>query len=146
MQQRTEWTEGLCVGVDQIDEEHKHFIRILDRFNHAETQGLPADELYAMLVEVVLYTEEHFTNEEALMEAVGYPAADEHRMQHDLAETEVHRLASGTASEEEIRKTLGRFILNWLILHIQSSDQKFGAWLREAGHAPVHGAAAVAVG
>ncbi|HYH38369.1 MAG TPA: bacteriohemerythrin [Azospirillum sp.] len=131
--QRTQWTEVLSVGVDQIDEEHRHFIRLLDRFNHAETQGLHEAELYAMLAEVVLYTEQHFTNEEGLMRASGYPFLDQHHMMHDMAEQEVHRLASGTASEEEIRDTLGRFMLNWLVLHIQSADRKFGEWLRETG-------------
>jgi len=132
-QQRTQWTDVLSVGVDQIDEEHRHFIRLLDRFNHAETRGLPEADLYAMLAEVVLYTEEHFTNEEGLMEAAGYPFVDQHRMMHDMAEAEVHRLASGTASEEEIRDVLGRFMLNWLVLHIQSADRKFGQWLQERG-------------
>lgn len=132
-QQPTVWTEVLAVGVDQIDEEHRHFIRLLDRFNHAETRGLPEAELYAMLAEVVLYTEEHFTNEEGLMQAAGYPFVNEHRMMHDMAEAEVHRLASGSASEEEIRDVLGRFLLNWLMLHIQSADRKFGLWLRENG-------------
>jgi len=129
--QPTRWTELLSVGVESIDAEHRHFIRLLDRFNHSETRGLPESELYAMLAEVVLYTEEHFTNEEALMQAAGYPFLDSHRMQHDLAEHEVHRLASGTASEEEIRDVLGRFMLNWLVLHIQSADRKFGHWLAE---------------
>ncbi|HYG85749.1 MAG TPA: bacteriohemerythrin [Azospirillum sp.] len=137
MDHQTQWTEVLSVGVGQIDEEHKHFIRLLDRFNHSETRGLPESELYAMLAEVMLYTEEHFTNEEALMQAAGYPFVNEHRMQHDLAENEVHRLASGSASEEEIRKILGRFLLNWLILHIQSADRKFGLWLKEQGRGPV---------
>jgi len=138
-QQRTQWTEVLSVGVDQIDEEHRHFIRLLDRFNHAETRGVPEAELYAMLAEVVLYTEEHFTNEEGLMQAAGYPFVNEHRMMHDMAEHEVHRLASGTASEEEIREALGRFMLNWLMLHIQSADRKFGQWVKENGMPhPVH--------
>jgi len=130
-QHTTQWTEVLSVGVGQIDQEHRHFIRLLDRFNHAETRGLPQADLYAMLAEVVLYTEEHFTNEEGLMQDAGYPFLDQHRMMHDMAETEVHRLASGDASEEEIRDTLGRFLLNWLVLHIQSADRKFGQWLLE---------------
>ncbi|PWC32144.1 bacteriohemerythrin [Azospirillum sp. TSO22-1] len=129
----TQWTEVLSVGVDQIDEEHQHFIRLLDRFNHAETRSLPEAELYAMLAEVVLYTEQHFTNEEGLMRDAGYPFLDQHHMMHDIAEQEVHRLASGTASEEEIREVLGRFMLNWLVLHIQSADRKFGEWLQETG-------------
>ena len=132
-QHKTPWTELLSVGVDQIDAEHRHFLRLLDRFNHAETRSLPEADLYAMLAEVVLYTEEHFTNEEALMQEAGYPFVGEHRMMHDMAEAEVHRLASGTASEEEIRDVLGRFMLNWLVLHIQSADRKFGAWLQERG-------------
>lgn len=133
---RGHWTEVLSVGIDVVDEEHQHFIRLLDRFNHADTRGLPEAELYAMLAEVVLYTEQHFTNEEGLMEVAGYPFLDQHRMMHDTAEAEVHRLASGAASEEEIRDTLGRFILNWLVLHIQSADRKFGEWLRETGQIP----------
>lgn len=126
-----QWTEVPSVGIDQIDEEHQHFIRLLDRFNHAETRGLPEAELYAMLAEVVLYTEEHFTNEEALMQEAGYPFVSQHRMMHDMAEAEVHRLASGSATEEEIRDVLGRFMLNWLLLHIKSADSKFGVWLQE---------------
>lgn len=119
------------VGIDAIDAEHREFVRLLDRFN---AEGTPDGETVGqMLAETLLYTETHFTNEELVMRTARHPAYDDHKAMHDLAEAEMHRLAEDGASEEEIRDVLGRFILNWFLLHIKTADQKLADWLRETG-------------
>ncbi|MCW2242283.1 bacteriohemerythrin [Azospirillum canadense] len=119
------------VGIDAIDAEHREFVRLLDRFNG---EGTPDGETIGqMLAETLLYTETHFTNEEIVMQEAGYPLHADHKAMHDRAEAEMHRLAEDKASEEEIRHVLGRFILNWFLLHIRSADQKLANWLQETG-------------
>lgn len=119
------------VGIALIDEEHRHFVSLLDRFN--EKRLPPGACVGDMLAEVLVYTETHFTNEEIVMRDAGYPLYHLHKEQHDLAEAEMHRLTADGVSEEEIRTVLGRFIRNWFLLHIQSADMKLADWMRENG-------------
>lgn len=127
------WNDRWSVGIDGIDEEHRYFIHLLDQFNDDGSGGLSGQRLRDMAAELLTYTEEHFTNEEKVMEAAGYPLYDDHRYQHDLAEDEIRHTMNTPMPEAEFRAFLGRFMLNWLVLHIQSSDQKLSAWLRENG-------------
>jgi len=120
------------VGVDAVDDEHREFVRLLDRFN---VEGTPHGQtIHQMLAELLRYADTHFTNEEVVMREAGYPGYWDHKDMHDRAEAEMHRLADQNASEEEIRRVLGRFILNWFLLHIQSADQKLANWFQETGN------------
>lgn len=125
------WNACWSVGIDGIDEEHRYFIYLLNQFNGDGSDALSGDRLRAMAGELLTYTEEHFTNEEKVMEAAGYPLYEDHKYQHDLAEDEIRHAIASTMPEQEFRAFLGRFMLNWLVLHIQSSDQKLSAWLHE---------------
>lgn len=133
MDEQEEWSECWSVGIDGIDEEHRYFIYLLNLFNDTGDDALTGERLHEVVGELLTYTEEHFTNEEKVMEAAGYPLYEDHKEQHDLAEDEIRHLMTGAVSDSQVRAFLGRFMLNWLVLHIQSSDQKLSGWLRDNG-------------
>jgi hemerythrin len=87
-----------------------------------------------LLHTLVDYTREHFTAEEAMMEAAGYPSLAAHRIKHnDLTkqvEEYVNRYESGDVT---LSIQLSCFLSDWLTKHIQSTDQEYGPWLNEHG-------------
>lgn len=80
------WEELLAVGVDIIDEDHRHAVDLLNRLDEADDADFPA--LFNLLVE---HLAEHFGHEEALMDKYGFFAAAVHKSEH----ARVLREASG---------------------------------------------------
>jgi len=117
------WTPQLSIGVDEIDEDHKKLIIILnmaiESMNHPENDGI---EFANIFEKMSIYTQHHFHREEALMKACNYPHTDNHKSVHALLIKEINHknkiFKKGKLSAED----LVEFLLNWLIDHIADSD------------------------
>lgn len=115
------WDDKLSVGIEQMDDDHKGLIALL---NELSETGLATNEVDAILGKLINYTVYHFRREETVMEACGYPHVDAHR--------KVHRHIAATASQfaEEWRKDesaeliqeLLEFLRTWLVDHIMQND------------------------
>ena len=68
-----EWTDELSVGIQEIDDQHRLLVSILNKLHTAmyEHQGKEVAE--KILNELVDYTKIHFAVEESLMRVLGYP-------------------------------------------------------------------------
>ena len=70
------FTDKYITGIELVDEEHKHLFDIIRDTNdviHAELLHDKYDEIIRLLSELREYTETHFSDEEKLMEKIGYP-------------------------------------------------------------------------
>ena len=83
-----------------------------------------------MINEIVEYIQDHFKNEEALMQNEQYPELDEHKIEHRTLIEEVavfkERLLNNFFDG---RQDFYRFLREWLLNHILESDKKFGAYV-----------------
>ena len=71
----------------------------------------------------------HFTHEEALMEASGYPGLQQHVELHEKLAGQVSAfLVSGIDWPEERVRQLRSFLNKWLVAHIITHDLHFGRW------------------
>ncbi len=78
---RLEWDEGLSVGVEEIDVQHRQVIRRLRRMMEFAAEGKTA-ELRTSLRFLDRYVAEHFAHEERWMAEHGYPGALDHQRAH----------------------------------------------------------------
>lgn len=76
-----EWDEGLSVGVEEIDVQHRQLLRRLRGLTTAAAEGR-ADELRAAFRFLERYVVEHFATEERWMADHGYPGLREHARGH----------------------------------------------------------------
>jgi hemerythrin len=80
---------------------------------------------------LVRYTERHFAREEKLLDETGYPAATQHRRQHEALTYQVlevqREFAAGTSAT--ISADVLRFLRHWLLDHISLDDKKYGPHL-----------------
>lgn len=123
------WTNALLLGVDEVDAEHRYYFEILHRFNKARADGCDPRRLRTLLNDLLAYIEMHFSNEEAVMRAAGYPALDRHIVAHRGAAEAIQTLSSRNPSDDEVNEFLNSFLSRWLVNHIQSEDRAFGDWL-----------------
>ena len=128
------WRAALAVGHPEIDRQHEELfaraqvlVEALARADRAEV-GRQLDFLGS-------YVLDHFTAEEQLMSASGYPGRGVHKAEHDRFVRDYRALRSLVARhgpvpalEVKARTWLG----DWLERHVSGSDQRLGAHLSAA--------------
>lgn len=128
MSKETEWKKQFNIGVDSIDNAHRKLFSIvrklcyLNEIEHngqwACAEGIKYFKSYAI---------EHFTDEEAYMQSIGYRGYEMHKRLHDdmryktLPALEKDLSESGY-SQEAIHHFLG-ICLGWLTAHIMIEDR-----------------------
>jgi len=78
-----QWREALSVHNDAIDRDHRWLIELVDRIQSLILRHASLARLTLALDELARYTEEHFTREEAIQRAAGYPHLGEHHRAHE---------------------------------------------------------------
>ena len=129
------WSEKLSVGVKQLDDDHKKLVGMVNQLYDAIQSGHGKDSLGKILAELITYTTVHFAREEKFFAQTNYADTAAHKKQHDDLTKQVLDVqqkykagVSGTLSLEVMN-----FLKNWLITHIQGSDQKYGPYLNSKG-------------
>jgi len=78
------WTDKPSVDVKSIDDQHTVLFETISDLHVAMLKGQSRSVVGTLLRTLVAYTREHFTAEEAMMEAAKYPALAAHRIKHTL--------------------------------------------------------------
>lgn len=125
------WSEDLSVGNKFIDDDHKKLVAMVNSFHDAMEQGRGNDVIGKVLHNLVIYTKEHFSREEAEMQRIKYPKYLAHKLEHDKLIKEVADLQTGfTSGKTMLTMKISKFLRDWLLTHIKQTDQQ----LAEALH------------
>ncbi|UCG69482.1 MAG: hemerythrin family protein [Thermoplasmata archaeon] len=79
------------------------------------------------------YGRMHFSTEEEYMAKYDYPGLEQQIMQHEKFNNTTAKLIKQLESEKDMESfasSVQRFLIDWLILHIKTSDRKFGEYLK----------------
>lgn len=104
--------------IQTIDSEHQVQIYLLNALRHGVEKGRDVTEIRQQLTD---YCKTHFLSEELLMRLHGYPAFDEHVIDHEQLLDALDGLV-GIAEVEALS--------SFLLRHIKQQDAKFHAYLR----------------
>ncbi len=125
------WNKRFSTGVQEIDEQHQYLLNLIDRIENA-VREYNSKEIVDVMLDMKLYAEVHFSEEEELMRKVGYPKLEPHIQRHKqfiskadqfLDELELTPLA---VTSEAIR-----FLRDWLVTHIQTVDADYARFIRK---------------
>ena len=81
------------------------------------------------------YCSSHFSAEEKLMRAVGYPEVDSHAGLHQTFTTEFESIAGRVRTSGPsgaLTLELQQLIAGWLVMHIRACDTKVAAFVKTA--------------
>lgn len=127
------FTDDCILGVDAIDNEHRHLFDILNNAMDMLQDEYTADhysDIKILLEELEDYADQHFTHEEKYMEEICDPELILQRPQHMyFREKIMDFLLVNIDDEEEQRDTLKEivnFLARWLYRHIIGSDSMIG--------------------
>ncbi len=147
-----EWSESMSVGVRLLDDDNKRIIGIINQLHECVQHGSPTDVLDEIFDSLIAYFEFHFSREEKVIEACGYPHAKIHQEEHVVFTEHMYKLrgrqlrGTGPAIDNE----LVDYLKNWLNHHILILDMgyqsyvldhpmaekvawTFGSWFEEEG-------------
>ena len=131
---KVEWQEYLSVGVVEIDHQHKF---LFDKFNAllaAYEKGYGADDVQRLFAFLGAYVIIHFSDEERLMQRVGFPDFLSHRELHQAFTLQVAELNERLINEgptQSLLSTICLTINGWLIEHISVKDRALGRFAKD---------------
>lgn len=136
---KVEWQDAYCIGVEEIDMQHRKLLSVVNEFYDVAT-GHPADYLVKVgrcLKKLADYTHYHFNSEEVLMERYQFPNIGQHKGEHtsfisQLSAT-VPKIASGN---QEAGQQLYEFLLDWVVNHIAHSDKIWAEYVIAIQNSP----------
>ena len=130
-----DWSPELSVGFEEIDDDHKKLIEMLNALSDAATEakGNRADAVVGQVLnELLSYTMWHFRHEERLMQTHGYPDFFEHKTQHgDLGEQATGLQKRFQDGNLDVAGEVLPFLKSWLADHILGTDKKLAAFLND---------------
>ena len=119
------WSEDLSVGLEEIDEQHKILINLINRlFNEAILKRADKALISDILDELIQYTIVHFAVEESLFRIFDYPDSEAHQEHHNQLKNEVVNFRKKFQDDTPIDIELMSFLKKWITLHIMKDDRK----------------------
>jgi len=121
------WNENFETGIEEIDEQHKTLIMLLNKLANSLTQDetFEIEETFAELAEYAKY---HFESEEAIWKKYIHEQSliDEHKDSHDSFLPEVIKIKEENShkSIHEIIEEILLFLIRWLAFHIIDEDKR----------------------
>jgi hemerythrin len=128
------WNESWLIGVQEVDAQHKQLVSLVNQLHQAMSQGKGKEVLGGILDSLILYTQQHFSAEERMLEQNQYPDLLEHKRQHVALTKKVvdfqQEFKGGTMG---MSLDIMQFLKTWLQSHILGTDVKYVPLLHSKG-------------
>ncbi|MDX2368939.1 MAG: bacteriohemerythrin, partial [Colwellia sp.] len=118
------WNEGMSVGIDAIDEDHKKIIAILAKLTSAEYGETSEQTINAIFTELEHYVILHFAREEALLEQACYAELKAHKANHLKFIEQLPKLKQEWLTKDCLASSekITTFLHKWIVNHILVDD------------------------
>lgn len=121
-----EWSKEFSVGIEEIDEQHKLLVELLNATHAAIQQRRSSEMTKEILGKLIDYAKLHFAVEESLMRLLNYADYEEHKEQHRILMENIGDLSKKLESGKmAVGFELQHFLRNWLIKHILENDKRY---------------------
>lgn len=121
------WTKFFSTGINYVDRQHKQLINIANEFHEHVINNANKSSLFSTLNKLIAYAEEHFRDEELVMEKANINSEhlERHKKLHEELTLSVFELNSELErGEKKTIQDIENFLDEWLIKHILEEDRK----------------------
>lgn len=122
-----QWDETMSVGVEELDEQHRQLIRLINEA-YAAVQRHDERRLDILLAQMDDYARLHFATEEDYMVRCDYPDLADHRERHDTFSADVADFRKNRFERTNLSQIFV-YLSRWLTTHILSEDKKYSGFL-----------------
>lgn len=120
-----EWNDGLSVGIEALDNDHKKLLEIINNLSLHIENGLTEENINDVFDNLTQYGVKHFYREESFMQKCHYDKYDEHILQHQGFVDEIPKLKKRLLNAKDnfvIQQEINTYLVEWLIKHIINED------------------------
>lgn len=130
------WTDAYLVGYAPMDKTHREFVEIVGAMLTAPDKALPG-----YFQALIKHCEEHFSQEERLMNSTDFPATECHTNEHNAVLTSIREVAAyieGGGEAIEARR-LATELARWFPGHTDYLDASLAQWVvkKKIGGVPI---------
>jgi hemerythrin len=125
-----QWRNEFSVGNVLIDDDHRQLIKMVNALSAAAEQNNDTAIQEKPLDDLINFTQAHFRNEENEMARIEYAGLAEHKREHEKLFTE---LKTYIDKESGLGQQMAKFLKDWVLYHIQHSDQHMGEAMSKSG-------------
>ncbi|MBI5109224.1 MAG: hemerythrin family protein [Rhodocyclales bacterium] len=120
---KADWSPAIETGLPEIDDQHRQLFELAATFR-GEGDQIRVMRALSMLAE---YASTHLRDEEAMLQAIGYPALESHREQHRLFRAMLSALLdeSRHLTLDQIATRIEELINGWFYRHILTVDAEY---------------------
>jgi hemerythrin-like metal-binding protein len=136
-----QWNDNLCVGVAEIDEQHRILVNTLNEAHAKLCDDSSPEQFEQITRDLLSYALYHFETEEEIMKRLGYAEekTDEchrHLQEHrNFSATVVNARENLKSGKPVDRRQLLSFLNDWLVNHILKTDKLLARFVHEKeGH------------
>lgn len=130
---RSPLTAPTPTGLPGIDRDHERLFATIGGLRAALGGGRQRVDA-AVIADLATYAERHFADEEAIMEATGFPGLEDHRMEHHLARTILLGFRNDHLEGRPVEAaSVLEFLEKWLASHIALVDHAMAEHALAAG-------------
>lgn len=124
------WTEAMSVGVPALDADHRCLVRIINLLNDA--QGNDTGRVIEIVMDTLAaYARFHFSREEQVMSACGFPALAVHSLEHkEFCRTIAAMAKEGVGPAAAV--DLLEYLKGWLLHHILIQDMAYRPYIADS--------------
>jgi len=125
------WDQGMSVGIESLDNDHKKLIAILSQLMTAKNECFQQDSIEDIFAQLEYYCQSHFAREETLLANIDYQQLDAHKRSHQAFINKIPELKQQWFAEveepEAVKEQIVLFLQQWLVKHILEEDLDYVA-------------------
>lgn len=125
------WTDDLNIGIESIDEQHRHIVSLFNGLNEAHKHG-EIDVANKLLGELIEFKVFHCAHEEDLLKQSGFPLYKMHKLSHELIINQCLVLNQRSENGEYVIKEAVPFLRATLVSHIKGEDADYAIYVRQS--------------
>ncbi len=124
--QNIEWKKSFSVGIEEIDNQHKQLVKIINELYGKLSHNPSSVTLADIHKELKDYYNHHFETEEKYMLKFGFEHYKDHKSEHDSFRIQLNDLINNQSIniDKQIIEILN-FLKDWLLNHIMDTDKEY---------------------
>lgn len=128
------WKDEMVVGVKDFDEQHKKLVNLVNKLYETIKSGGDKDQKQKLVEQLKTYAKTHFTLEERMMSAFGYPDYEKHKIEHARFLAKIKEIRKELHNEEgPLNQEVLYLLRDWLYEHITKTDKKYNSFFHTKG-------------
>jgi hemerythrin len=127
------WDTSLSVNVEEIDNQHKKLLEILNKLYENIKNKNSDNILKETLEELTKFTNYHFKTEEKYFDEFNYKLKDQHKKEHKKFIKKIKDFKEEYGDNTTLDLEIVSFLISWIKDHMGITDQKFTKCFNENG-------------